>query len=70
MKPFIASIVRNLLQVVAGALVAYGVSSQDANAWVLASEPVITGLALYVIAQAWSFLNLKTLQKLGDKFRL
>jgi hypothetical protein len=70
MKPFIASIVRNLLQVVAGALVAYGVTNQDASAWVTASEPVITGLILYIVAQAWSFINLKSLQKLGERFKL
>lgn len=64
MKPFISSIVRNFLQVLAGALLAYGVNESDAHEWVTASEPIVTGLALYVIAQAWSFTNAKTVTKI------
>jgi hypothetical protein len=70
MKAILASIARNLLQVVAGVLVAHGVTHQEADAWVLASEPVVTGLFLYISTQVWSFLNIKALQKLGDRFRL
>jgi hypothetical protein len=70
MKPFIASIVRNLLQVTSGVLLAYGVTKQEASAFVTASEPVITGILLYILAQTWSFINLKSLQKLGERFKL
>lgn len=64
MKPYIASVVRNNLQVLVGVLLAYGVSESEAHEWVKASEPIVTGLALYVIAQAWSFANVKTVTKI------
>ena len=62
MKPFVASIVRNILQVLAGALLAYGVNDLDADKWVAASEPIVTGLVLYVFAQVWSLVDKKTKQ--------
>lgn len=68
MKPFIASIVRNLLQVLAGVLLAYGVNESDASQWVQASEPIVTGLILYVIAQLWSFKRISAVKAIGERF--
>lgn len=70
MKPFIASIVRNLLQVLAGVLLAYGVNESDASQWVQASEPIVTGLILYVIAQLWSFKRISAFKAIGERFGL
>ena len=68
MKGIIASVVRNLLQVLAGVLLAYGVAESDANEWIKASEPVITGLLLYVFAQAWSLKNVEKIKVLSERF--
>ena len=68
MKPFIASIVRNLLQVLAGVLLAYGVNESDASEWVKVSEPIVTGLILYVIAQLWSFKRISAFRTIAQRF--
>ena len=69
MKVFVASLVRSLLHVIAGALIAKGlISKSDADAWVLASEPVVEGLVLYIIAQSWSFINAANFKKLLARF--
>lgn len=68
MKNIIASIVRNLLQVLAGVLLAYGVNESDAHEWIKASEPVITGLLLYVFAQAWSLKNVARFAEIAKRF--
>lgn len=68
MKPFIASIVRNLLQVLAGVFLAYGVNESDAHEWVKASEPIITGLLLYTFAQVWSLKNVSKFYEIARKF--
>jgi len=55
MNIVIASIVRHLLSALAGSLIAIGIADNDAHSFLLASEPVVTGLVIYVAAQAWSF---------------
>lgn len=63
MKPFISSIVRHLLSSLGGSLVTIGIASSDANNFISASEPVLTGLILFIAAQAWSFTNVGTVVK-------
>jgi hypothetical protein len=47
---------------------AYGVSESDASEWVKASEPVLSGLLIYVVAQVWSLKNISNFKKLADRF--
>lgn len=68
MKSILSSFIRNVLQVFAGALMAYGVSESDASEWVKASEPVLSGLLIYVVAQVWSLKNISNFKKLADRF--
>lgn len=68
MKSILSSFIRNVLQVFAGALMAYGVSESDASEWVKASEPVLSGLLIYVVAQVWSLKNVSNVKKLADRF--
>lgn len=59
MPVFLASIVRHLLTLAAGGLLAVGVSEADATNLVHAAEPVVSGAVLYGISQAWSFFDKK-----------
>jgi len=59
MPVFLASLVRHLLTLAAGGLLAVGVSEADATNLVHAAEPVVSGAVLYGISQAWSFLDKK-----------
>jgi hypothetical protein len=56
---FVASIVRHLLTLAAGSLLAIGVAESDADNLVKAAEPVVGGAVLYGISQAWSLLDKK-----------
>ena len=56
---FIASIVRHLLTLAAGSLLAVGVSEGDADNLIKAAEPVVGGAILYGVSQAWSLLDKK-----------
>ena len=57
MPVFLASIVRHLLTLAAGGLLAVGVSEADATNLVKAAEPVVGGALLYGIGQAWSLID-------------
>jgi len=59
MPLFLASIIRHLLTLAAGGLLAVGVSEADAHNLVNAAEPVIGGAVLYAASQAWSLFDKK-----------
>lgn len=59
MPLFIASVIRHLLTLAAGSLLAVGVTEHDADNLVKAAEPVVGGAVLYGISQAWSLLDKK-----------
>jgi hypothetical protein len=59
MPLFLASIIRHLLTLAAGGLLAVGVSEGDATNLVHAAEPVVTGVVLYGVSQAWSLIDQK-----------
>ena len=60
MPIIIASIVRHLLTLAAGSLLAIGVSESDADNLVRAAEPVVGGAILYGASQAWSIVEKRT----------
>lgn len=70
MKKYISSVVRHLLTGLGATLVALGVEHQDAQSFLLASEPVITGLAVYALGQGWSFINVSAIKTLAAKWGL
>jgi len=59
MPLFLASIIRHLLTLAAGGLLAVGVSEADAHNLVTAAEPVVGGAVLYAASQAWSLIDKK-----------
>ena len=59
MNPVITSIVRHLLSLAAGGLIAIGVGERDAANLVTAAEPVAGGIVLYLLSQAWSLFEKK-----------
>ena len=59
MPLFLASIIRHLLTLAAGGLLAVGVSEADAHNLVRAAEPVVGGAVLYGVSQAWSLFDKK-----------
>jgi len=59
MNAIIASVVRHLLTLLAGGLLAFGVSEGDAANLVKAVEPVVGGVILYLISQGWSLFDKK-----------
>jgi hypothetical protein len=68
MKPFITSIVRHLLSALAGSLIALGIAEKDAVGFLSASEPIISGVVLYAIAQAASFAKVSHFKALAARF--
>lgn len=54
-----ASIIRHLLTLAAGSLLAVGVNESDADNLVKAVEPVVGGVVLYGASQAWSLIEKK-----------
>lgn len=56
---FLASVIRHLLTLAAGSLLAVGVSEQDADGLAKAAEPVVGGVLLYGASQAWSLVEKK-----------
>jgi len=54
-----ASIIRHLLTLAAGSLLAVGVNENDADNLVKAVEPVVGGVVLYGASQAWSLIEKK-----------
>lgn len=54
-----ASIIRHLLTLAAGSLLAVGVNESDAENLVKAVEPVVGGVVLYGASQAWSLIEKK-----------
>ena len=59
MPVFLASLIRHLLTLAAGGLLAVGVNESDATNLVRAAEPVVGGVVLYGVSQAWSLLDKK-----------
>jgi hypothetical protein len=59
MPVFLASLIRHLLTLAAGGLLAVGVTESDATSLVRAAEPVVGGVVLYGVSQAWSLLDKK-----------
>lgn len=57
MPVFLASIIRHLLTLAAGGLLAVGVNESDATNLVRAAEPVVGGVVLYGVGQAWSLIE-------------
>lgn len=57
MPVVIASIVRHLLTLAAGGLLAVGVSEADATNLVTAAEPIVGSALLYGLSQIWSLLD-------------
>lgn len=69
MNLFIATLVRSFLYVTVGALITRGIiSKSQADAWILASEPVVEGLLIYIGTLVWSFLNAANFKKLLSRF--
>ena len=60
MPIILASIIRHLLTLAAGGLLAVGVSDHDAQGLVKAAEPVVGGMVLYGASQAWSLVEKRT----------
>lgn len=56
----LASIIRHLLTLAAGSLLAVGVSEHDASSLAKAAEPVVGGVLLYGASQAWSLVEKRT----------
>ena len=54
---FFGSILRHLLTLAAGGLLGLGVAEDDAHNLVKAAEPVLGGVVLYGISQAWSLVD-------------
>lgn len=59
MPLLLASIIRHLLTLAAGGLLAVGVSETDATNLVHAAEPVVGGAVLYGVSQVWSLIDKK-----------
>jgi hypothetical protein len=59
MPIIIASVIRHLLSLAAGSLLALGISEHDADGLVRAAEPVVGGVLLYGASQAWSLVEKK-----------
>ncbi len=59
MPLFVASIIRHLLTLAAGGLLAIGVSEADAHNLIKAAEPVLGGAVLYLVSQVWSLFDKK-----------
>lgn len=59
MSLFVASIIRHLLTLAAGGLLAIGVSEADAHNLIKAAEPVLGGAVLYLVSQVWSLFDKK-----------
>jgi hypothetical protein len=59
MSLILASILRHLLTLAAGALVTVGVAEHDAANLAAAAEPVLGGAILYGASQAWSIIEKK-----------
>ena len=57
--PILLSIVRHLLTLAAGGLLAIGVTEDDAAGLVKAAEPVVAGAVVYGVSQAWSIVEKK-----------
>jgi hypothetical protein len=56
---FIGSIIRHLLTLAAGGLIVVGVDEKDSANFVKAAEPVVSGVLLYGLSQAWSLFDSK-----------
>lgn len=54
---YIASIVRGLLRALGGVIVGLGLGSEEVDQFIIAAEPVITGLLLILIGQILSFMD-------------
>ena len=66
MKQFVLSIVRHWISGLGVLLMGFGIAEKEAQAFVLSSQEVLVGLALYAIAQGASFANASALKKAKD----
>lgn len=57
--PILLSVIRHLLTLAAGSLLAVGVTEDQAAGLVQAAEPVVAGAVLYGVSQAWSVVDKK-----------
>jgi hypothetical protein len=57
MNPFLGSIFRHALSGIGGALVVVGVDAADAQSFIAAAGPVLTGILSWGIGQLWSFAD-------------
>lgn len=57
MNIILGSLIRHLLTLLGGGLIAIGVNESDASSFVAAAEPVVGGLALATVAQGWSLVE-------------
>lgn len=51
---YVGSVIRTGMAVVAGYLVAHGVSDETANTFISSSGDVIAGVVTYALTQVWS----------------
>lgn len=56
-KKYLGSFVRHGLTLVAGVLLAFGVSQETADSFVTVNTEVVIGLIVYAAAQAMSFIS-------------
>jgi hypothetical protein len=59
MELIIFSVVRHLITLVAGSLLAIGVSEADSQHLAEAATPVVSGAVLYGVSQVWSLKDKK-----------
>jgi hypothetical protein len=63
LKPYL----RSWLQALAGALVAWGVTSEEASQWVDATVPIVLAVVVHLVGVIWSFAERR---KLLERIRL
>jgi hypothetical protein len=59
MAPFIGSLVRHLLSLVAGGLLTIGVGDAEVDKLADAVTPIVSGAILYGVSQVWSIKDKK-----------
>ena len=53
------SVIRHLLTAASGGLIVVGVSEEQTQDFVHAAEPLVSGIALYLVGQVWSIFDKK-----------
>lgn len=74
MKKYIASVLRHWITGLGILLTAHGVESAVATQWTSLTTDIltelVTGLAIYVLGQGASFINIATIKSLAARFGL